>query len=250
MSTCWALAAVGSGLGGTTLVVMWLFGANSIDGIESRLPAPVVASVNWLESHGWGQRVLLTDRPGGFRANPQYARAGGAAPGGVRGSLGFADSSFRRFYSAGGALGATRFGTTSALRRLVPSTSARRASSSTSRTRGLSTGEPDARAGRERPDFHDRCHVTSVCATWRGREAHRVRDQRHRQQNAIRCCRLPARRYRARHGDVAERSRRQDGVLDAIGSSGRRLRDHRALSRHSGFSGSQSESIRQRVDER
>ena len=36
----WALAAVGSGLGGTTLVVMWLFGANSIDGIESRFRPP------------------------------------------------------------------------------------------------------------------------------------------------------------------------------------------------------------------
>jgi Bacterial Ig-like domain (group 3) len=84
----WALGAVVSGLAGTTFVVLWLFGSNSaMDGIESRLPAPVLASVNWLESRGWGQRVLMTDRPGGFRGEPQLAGGGGtgapsAAPSG------------------------------------------------------------------------------------------------------------------------------------------------------------------------
>jgi hypothetical protein len=73
----WALGAVISGLAGTTFVVMWLFGSNSaLEGIESRLPAPVRASVGWLESHGWGQRVLLTERAGGFRSGAQLARGG------------------------------------------------------------------------------------------------------------------------------------------------------------------------------
>jgi Bacterial Ig-like domain (group 3) len=79
----WALGAVISGLAGTTFVVMWLFGSNSaLEGIESRLPAPVRASVGWLESHGWGQRVLLTERAGGFRSGVQLARggSGGGAP--------------------------------------------------------------------------------------------------------------------------------------------------------------------------
>jgi Bacterial Ig-like domain (group 3) len=73
----WALGAVISGLAGTTFVVMWLFGSNSaLEGIESRLPPPVRASVGWLESHGWGQRVLLTERAGGFRSGAQLARGG------------------------------------------------------------------------------------------------------------------------------------------------------------------------------
>jgi Bacterial Ig-like domain (group 3) len=79
----WALGAVISGLAGTTFVVMWLFGSNSaLEGIESRLPPPVRASVGWLESHGWGQRVLLTERAGGFRSGVQLARggSGGGAP--------------------------------------------------------------------------------------------------------------------------------------------------------------------------
>jgi Bacterial Ig-like domain (group 3) len=79
----WALGAVISGLAGTTFVVIWLFGSNSaLEGIESRLPTPVRASVGWLESHGWGQRVLLTERAGGFRSGVQLARggSGGGAP--------------------------------------------------------------------------------------------------------------------------------------------------------------------------
>jgi Bacterial Ig-like domain (group 3) len=73
----WALGAVISGLAGTTFVVMWLFGSNSaLEGIESRLPSPVRASVGFLESHGWGQRVLLTERAGMFRSGAQLARGG------------------------------------------------------------------------------------------------------------------------------------------------------------------------------
>ena len=57
---------------------MWLFGANpAIEQIESRLPGPVVGSVTWLESHGWGQRVLLTDRPGASRKPGPRAGASG-----------------------------------------------------------------------------------------------------------------------------------------------------------------------------
>jgi Bacterial Ig-like domain (group 3) len=78
----WALAAVISGLAGTTFVVMWLFGSNSaLEGIESRLPAPVRASVGLLESHGWGQRVLLTERAGVFGSGAQLA--GGGLSGGA-----------------------------------------------------------------------------------------------------------------------------------------------------------------------
>src|SRR5262245_6870280 len=77
-----ALCAVVSGLAGTAFVVMWLFSSNpALDGLESRLPAPVVASINWLESRGWGHRVLVTDPVnGGFRG-PQLARGGTRAPG-------------------------------------------------------------------------------------------------------------------------------------------------------------------------
>jgi hypothetical protein len=80
----WALGAVLSGLAGTAFVVLWLFGSNPVlDGIESRLPAPVLTSVSWLESHGWGQRVLLTDRPSAFRTGPQMARGGSTAGAGA-----------------------------------------------------------------------------------------------------------------------------------------------------------------------
>lgn len=79
--SAWALGAVLSGLTGTVFVVMWLFGSNpALDGIENRLPGPVLSSVAWLEARGWGQRVLLTDR-GGFRTGPQLARGGSSGPG-------------------------------------------------------------------------------------------------------------------------------------------------------------------------
>jgi hypothetical protein len=79
--SAWALGAVVSGLAGTAFVVMWLFGSDpALDRIESRLPTPVLASVTWLESHGWGQRVLLTDHAGGPRPGPQLARGGSSGP--------------------------------------------------------------------------------------------------------------------------------------------------------------------------
>jgi hypothetical protein len=82
--SAWALGAVVSGLAGTAFVVVWLFGSNpALDRIESRLPGPVLTSVNWLESHGWGQRVLLTDRPGGMRTGPQLARGGSTGAAGA-----------------------------------------------------------------------------------------------------------------------------------------------------------------------
>ena len=81
--SAWALGAVLSGLAGTAFVVMWLFGSNpALEQIESRLPGPVVGSVTWLESHGWGQRVLLTDRPGALNPGPRLARGGSAGSGG------------------------------------------------------------------------------------------------------------------------------------------------------------------------
>jgi len=80
--SAWALGAVISGLAGTAFVVMWIFGSNpALEGIEGRLPRPLLASVNWLESHGWGQRVLLTDPHGGFRSGPQLAHGGTHEPG-------------------------------------------------------------------------------------------------------------------------------------------------------------------------
>ena len=143
----WALAAVGSGLGGTTLVVMWLFGANSVDGIESRLPAPVVASVNWLESHGWGQRVLLTDRPGGFRANPQYARAGGAGSGGgASAPPSGLPIELPSFGSSGRRARRDKVRDDIGVAEAGPVDERSSGVVEHSRTRGLSTGEPDARS--------------------------------------------------------------------------------------------------------
>ena len=93
--SAWALGAVMSGLAGTAFVVMWLFGSNpALDGIESRLPGPVVASVSWLESKGWGQRVLLTDRHRPFGREPQLARGGSRGAGG--GALGVIVGSWLR----------------------------------------------------------------------------------------------------------------------------------------------------------
>lgn len=78
----WALGAVISGLAGTAFVVIWLFGSNpALEGIESRLPAPVRISVGWLESHGWGQRVLLNERAAGLGSTAQHARGGGPSGG-------------------------------------------------------------------------------------------------------------------------------------------------------------------------
>jgi hypothetical protein len=59
--SAWALAAVFAGLFGTVLVGLWLFGSRDMTNgaFERGLPPPVLAVADWLESHGWGQRVLL-----------------------------------------------------------------------------------------------------------------------------------------------------------------------------------------------
>jgi hypothetical protein len=77
----WAFAAVLSGLAGTSLVMLWLFGSDP-QSIAGRLPGPMMTTAAWLESHGWGQRVLLNDGAGGFRSGPQMARGGGAGSAG------------------------------------------------------------------------------------------------------------------------------------------------------------------------
>jgi len=77
----WAMSALSLGLTGTVLVGMWL--ANSRDlsrnNLERRLPGPIQHSVTWLEERGWGQRVLLPDRPGAA-AGPAGGQRGGGHP--------------------------------------------------------------------------------------------------------------------------------------------------------------------------
>jgi hypothetical protein len=72
----WAVSALSTGLMGTVLVGLWLFNSssNTPGDLRSSLPGPVQRTVSWLESHGWGQRVLL---PGG--SVPALARGGGSA---------------------------------------------------------------------------------------------------------------------------------------------------------------------------
>jgi hypothetical protein len=147
----WALAAVVCGLAGTTFVVMWLFGSNpALEGIESRLPAPVRASVGWLESRGWGQRVLV-DRPGGFRDGPLQARGGGGGTGGGSGAASAASSGPPFELPS---LGSSRSGTRGrrsgarddiGVAEASPLDERSSASSERSRTRGLTTDAPDAR---------------------------------------------------------------------------------------------------------
>ncbi len=76
----WALGAVLSGMAGTGLVMLWIFGSGP-QTLESRLPGPMMTTVSWLESHGWGQRVLVGDGPGGIRSGPQMAGGGGRSSG-------------------------------------------------------------------------------------------------------------------------------------------------------------------------
>ena len=61
----WAMSALSLGLMGTVLVGLWLFNSRG-DRVRAsqRLPGPIQRTVAWLESQGWGQRVLL---PGGTR---------------------------------------------------------------------------------------------------------------------------------------------------------------------------------------
>ena len=71
----WAVSALSTGLMGTVLVGLWLFNSSSnTPDLQSSLPGPVQRTVGWLESYGWGQRVLL---PGG--SGPALARGGGSA---------------------------------------------------------------------------------------------------------------------------------------------------------------------------
>ena len=72
----WAMSALSLGLMGTVLVGLWLVSSRDIasEAIQMRLPGPIQRTVSWLESQGWGQRVLL---PGGSASG---ALAGGSGP--------------------------------------------------------------------------------------------------------------------------------------------------------------------------
>lgn len=63
----WAMSALSMGLMGTALVGLWLFNSRDItsDTIQHQLPGPIQRSVAWLETQGWGQRVLLSGGSGG-----------------------------------------------------------------------------------------------------------------------------------------------------------------------------------------
>lgn len=62
----WAMSALSMGLMGTALVGLWLFNSRDIasDAIQAKLPGPIQATVAWLETQGWGQRVLLSGGAG------------------------------------------------------------------------------------------------------------------------------------------------------------------------------------------
>jgi hypothetical protein len=76
----WAMSAVSVGLTGSVLVGLWLFNSGDITSasLQNRLPGPIQSTVAWLESNGWGQRVLL---PGG--SGSLGLSGGGAAGSGV-----------------------------------------------------------------------------------------------------------------------------------------------------------------------
>ena len=82
----WALGAVSGGLFGTLTVALWLFGSHdrTASALERRLPQPVLSTVDWLEDHGWGQRVLLS---GGGLPSPSTGPASASAPKGAASSL-------------------------------------------------------------------------------------------------------------------------------------------------------------------
>ncbi len=77
----WAMSALSLGLMGTVLVGLWLVNSRDIasEAIQTRLPGPIQRTVSWLESQGWGQRVLL---PGGSASE---ALAGGSGRPGAGG---------------------------------------------------------------------------------------------------------------------------------------------------------------------
>jgi hypothetical protein len=62
----WAMSAVSLGLTGTVLVAIWLVNSGDVASNSlQRLPGPVQRTVAWMESKGWGQRVLLSGDSGG-----------------------------------------------------------------------------------------------------------------------------------------------------------------------------------------
>ena len=68
--SAWAMSAVSVGLAGSVLVGLWLVNSRDLNSgaVQNHLPGPVQRTVAWLESHGWGQRVLLagSSSSGGF----------------------------------------------------------------------------------------------------------------------------------------------------------------------------------------
>jgi hypothetical protein len=76
----WVLAAVSGGLVGTLTVALWLFGSHdrSVSALERRIPGPVMTAVEWLEDHGWGQRVLLSGD--GIASPAPVSRTAGVMP--------------------------------------------------------------------------------------------------------------------------------------------------------------------------
>ena len=61
----WAMSALSLGLMGTVLVGLWLFNSHDLasQSLQNRLPGPLQRTVAWMESQGWGQRVLLPGSP-------------------------------------------------------------------------------------------------------------------------------------------------------------------------------------------
>lgn len=80
--SAWAMSALSLGLTGTVLVAVWLLNSGDVASSSlQRLPGPVQRTVAWLESKGWGQRVLLS---GGWGGSLSGSPAGGSsAPGGA-----------------------------------------------------------------------------------------------------------------------------------------------------------------------
>lgn len=62
--SAWTVSALSLGLTGTVLVGLWLFNSQGFGGgsLQDALPGPLQRTVGWMESRGWGQRVLLPER--------------------------------------------------------------------------------------------------------------------------------------------------------------------------------------------
>lgn len=74
----WAVSAVAVGLVGTVVVGLWLFNSGA-DVLQNRLPGPVQRTVAWLETQGWGQRVLLPSTRGPGPGAGSFALGAGSA---------------------------------------------------------------------------------------------------------------------------------------------------------------------------